>query len=92
MPRNLLFVFASCLLSVNLFAQSITVTGRVTDMETEKGISFATIYIKGNDINISTDIDGYYKIDQKPTAEYIGAKCIGYDRVITAIKKTEGKR
>ena len=87
MPRNLLFVFASCLLSVNLFAQSITVTGRVTDMETEKGISFATIYIKGTDINISTDFDGYYKIDLKPTAEYIGAKCIGYDRVITAIKK-----
>ena len=87
MPKSLPLFFVYCMLTASTSGQSITITGRVTDMEMEKGIGFATIFIKGTDISISTDFDGYYKVDLKPTAEYIGAKCIGYDRVLTAIKK-----
>jgi hypothetical protein len=59
----------------------------VTDLETEKGIGFATIFIKGTNINLSTDMDGYYKVVLKPTAGYIGAKCSGYEGMQSALKR-----
>ena len=86
MHKAILFLVVCCALSVDMMSQSITIRGRVTDMETDEGIGFATIFIKGADTLISADPDGYYKLVLKAHADYIGAKCIGYGKVLKAIK------
>lgn len=87
MPKYLLILFISCLLSGNALSQAITISGRVTDMETDDGIGFATLFIKGSDTLISADPDGYYKVVLKQPTDYIGAKCIGYKKTAIAIKR-----
>ncbi len=87
MLKTLLIPLFCCLLSATVMSQSITITGRVTDVETDAGISFASIFVKGVDSTVSTDFDGYYKIHVSRSAKYIGAGCAGYEKVYAVIKR-----
>jgi hypothetical protein len=91
MPKFLLFIFCFILLLSAVQAQTV-VSGRVIDAETETGISFATIFLRGPDTTVSTDFDGYYKLLMKSTNITIGAKCIGYQPVITTIKRASRRQ
>jgi hypothetical protein len=87
MPKNLFFFIVYCFIAGGAAAQAVTITGRVTDMETDEGISFATIFIKGVDSTISTDPDGYYRIHARLKARSIGARCADYIQLLATIKR-----
>ena len=87
MFRALLTLFICCLLTGNALCQAITISGRITDVETDEGIGFATLFMKGSDTTISADLDGYYKLVLKSPTDYIGAKCIGYKKEAKTIRR-----
>jgi TonB-linked SusC/RagA family outer membrane protein len=64
MNKNLLMstvlIVASC---HTAFAQSRTVTGRVTDQKTGEGLPGATVLLKGTTTGISTSIDGRFTLN-----------------------------
>lgn len=64
--RKTLLLMAGCmLLAVQLLAQTITITGKVTD---EKGdaVPFASIKVRGGNIGTSADAAGNFTINVKP--------------------------
>jgi hypothetical protein len=87
MPRSLLCLLIFGLFSFTAAAQPVFISGRVTDIETESGISFASVFIKGSDTAISADFDGYYRIQLKSASGIIGAKCVGYQTYYTTIRR-----
>jgi TonB-dependent SusC/RagA subfamily outer membrane receptor len=50
------------LLSIQIFAQDRTVTGKVTSSDDGSGIPGASVSVKGTSKGTSTDVDGNYKI------------------------------
>ena len=61
----LVMVFA--FLSGSVFAQTKTITGKVTSSQDGLGIPGVTIQIKGTTIGAITDIDGNYSINVSPS-------------------------
>ena len=60
-------------------AQTTKVRGRVTD-DTGEGIPFAGVYFKGTTVGITTDIDGYYNLEDRNLADSVlVAQILGYD-------------
>lgn len=88
MPKAILLLLFTSLIGISGFSQHITITGRVTDVETEDGITLASIHVKGLDSTISTDFDGYYKIELKGPAGSITASCVGFNKVIQPLNRT----
>ncbi len=78
MFRSLLVFFFCFVTPLVMVAQSFTVSGRVTDVQTGAGIPFATVFVKGSNTKSTTDGEGNYKLRLKHSADYIGARCIGY--------------
>lgn len=68
----LMFFFAAC----SVFAQNITVSGKVTDAANSESLIGVSIVVKGNSSGTITDIDGRFSISVSPTAilqfSYIG--------------------
>ena len=50
------------LLSIQIFAQDRTVSGKVTSSEDGAGIPGASVSVRGTSKGTSTDVDGNYKI------------------------------
>jgi TonB-linked SusC/RagA family outer membrane protein len=67
-----MFFFAAC----SVFAQNITVSGKVTDAANSESLIGVSIVVKGNSSGTITDIDGRFSISVSPTAilqfSYIG--------------------
>jgi hypothetical protein len=74
-----LLLFAFLLLS-SARAQTVLISGKVTDKETEEAIPFANVYIKGTVIGVQTDFDGKYKMEIKLPADSLLASSIGYNK------------
>jgi hypothetical protein len=73
------FVCAESLLAQTAFAQSGTVSGRVTDAASGLAIRSAQISITGTSLGAMTDADGRYRIASVPaTARELTVKRIGY--------------
>ena len=88
MGKVLLILFI-CISSLSgLFAQTAIVTGRVTDIETNEGIPFAYLTLKGAAHGLSTDFDGYFTLEIKKPSDSLVASCIGYKPLTQQIKKT----
>lgn len=62
------------------FAQSLTVTGNVTDASTGEPVPFASIHEKGTMNGISTDVDGQYAITVAKNAVLVFSS-VGYETV-----------
>ena len=77
---KLLIVVMTMLVSSVAFAQSITVTGVVTDSSTGQGVPFASLQLKGTMTGTSTDGDGLYTIDV-PADGVLIFSSIGYKDV-----------
>jgi len=71
-----------------VFAQTIIVTGRVIDKETQEGIPFANLTLKGTAHKLSTDFDGYFTLEIKKTSDSLVASCIGYQPQALRVRKT----
>lgn len=87
MKRFLLACFYLFLVT-NLSAQSITISGRVTDEDTGEGVPFCNVYFKGTTTGVSSDVDGYYEISTKEPTDTLVASALGYDNFE---KKTSGE-
>lgn len=62
----------------SLGAQSVEINGRVIDYDTDEGLPFCNIYIKGTTTGVSSDIDGYYSLTIDEPADSITVSAIGY--------------
>lgn len=86
LKRIVCFVY-SCICVVLLSAQAVTITGRVTDKQTDEAVAFANVFVKGTTNGISTDFNGYYSITVNLPADSLGASSIGY---VTELRKISG--
>lgn len=78
MKKARLFLTALfALIAVAVSAQSIRVTGTVTDSATGEPIPFASLMVKGTTIGTSSDADGVYSINS-PTSGVIVFTAVGY--------------
>ena len=82
-----LFVALSVLLSVEAFAQQITVTGTVTDASDGAEVPYASVHIKGTMTGVSADLEGKYSI-VAPSDAILVFSSIGY---ITLEKPVAGQ-
>lgn len=62
-----------------VFAQVITITGKVTDASTGEGIGFAAVFIKGSTTGTSADFDGSYKLTLPQPSDSIWCSYLGYN-------------
>lgn len=70
MKKNLLIILMT-LFSSAIWAQNLTVTGKVTSQDYEMGIPGVSIVVKGTTTGTTTDIDGNYTISVAPNANLI---------------------
>lgn len=66
------------LFSTALFAQTLTVTGNVTDASTGEPIPFASVHVKGTMNGVSSDVNGHYTI-QVSSDGILVFSSIGYE-------------
>lgn len=76
----LLALLTICLfLPLNLYAQSGTISGTVTEESSGEPIPGATVSVQGTGIGAATSIDGTYEIDGVPVGEQtLVARFLGY--------------
>jgi TonB-linked SusC/RagA family outer membrane protein len=101
MKKKLLMLFLGMfLLSIQIMAQQITVTGKVKSADDGLPIPGATVKIKGSSVTTQTGTDGIYSIKANPgqTIEfsYIGystlEKVVGTDKSIDVSLKEDSKQ
>lgn len=63
-------VFIFSLISLQVFAQSGTIAGRVTDHKTGEGVIGANVVIQGTSVGAATDIDGNFQINTVKPGTY----------------------
>ena len=66
------------------FAQSLTVTGHVTDASNGEPVPFASVHEQGTLNGVNTDVDGYYTIVVSKEATLVFSS-IGYKNVEVAV-------
>ena len=59
------------------FAQSRTITGKVTSAQDGMGIPGVTVMVKGTTIGTTTDLDGIYSIDLQPEHQVLIFRYVG---------------
>ncbi|RNI26191.1 SusC/RagA family TonB-linked outer membrane protein [Rufibacter latericius] len=86
MKKALLFSFALVLaLITQAWAQSRTVTGRVTDAQTGEGMPGVTVQLKGSTTAAPTDVNGAYSINVPTAGGTLVFSFIGYTNQEVAI-------
>ncbi len=75
-------------LSTELEAQQETIiTGKVTEISTNRGIPFVNIFFKGTIVGTSTDFEGNYAIKTTKPKDSIYISQLGYQSKAKAVKK-----
>ncbi len=59
-------------------AQSVTITGKVTDANTGDPIPFVNVYFPGTSIGTTTSFEGYYELRTSDPGDSLSASYIGY--------------
>ncbi|MCC9137055.1 SusC/RagA family TonB-linked outer membrane protein [Pontibacter silvestris] len=86
MKKSLLLSFIFVLaLVVQTWAQSKTVTGRVTDQETGQGLPGVSVLVKGTSVGTATSTDGTYAINVPSNGNTLVFRFIGYATVERSI-------
>jgi TonB-linked SusC/RagA family outer membrane protein len=78
MKEKLLTVLLVLLQAATVFAQSQTITGKVTAADEPDGIPGASVLVKGTTIGIATDIDGKYSITVNSPSDILVFSFVGY--------------
>ena len=73
-------IFLMFVLSFNfsLFAQKITIKGKITDAETGDAIPYCIISFKGLNTGTNSDFDGNFKITTEIPRDSLRASYVGY--------------
>lgn len=87
MKKLFLFLLVATM-SCGVFAQTIEVTGKITDKATGESVPLAGIQIKGTGTGTSSDFDGFYQINAAPNAVLM-VSSLGYKTQEIAI---DGRR
>lgn len=61
-----------------VFAQSRTITGKVTSKDDGTGLPGVTVKVKGGTVGTQTDVDGSYKLDLPQDAQSLEFSFVGY--------------
>ena len=77
MKRIALLIFASFVFHFASFAQSIPITGQITDQQTGKPVPGVSISVKGGSAGISTGYDGRFAINA-PAKGVLVISSVGY--------------
>jgi iron complex outermembrane receptor protein len=85
-------LFLTCLLfltvSLTLFAQR-TISGKVTDPETQEGLIGANVIVKGTTVGTVTDFDGSYRIEVPAGYNALTFSYTGYNTVEVIIADSD---
>ncbi|MEX0686657.1 MAG: carboxypeptidase-like regulatory domain-containing protein, partial [Balneolales bacterium] len=75
----ILFLLLFAIISPEVYAQTATITGEVTDAETGEALAGATVLVKGTSQGVATDIDGRYTLRRAPVGDQVLVyRYIGY--------------
>ncbi len=79
-PMRLLFFVLFWLVTASATAQSITISGRVSDRETKEPLPYASVYIKGKAIGTITNLQGEFDfhVPQEFRNEMLVVSMLGY--------------
>jgi hypothetical protein len=90
--QYLCITYLLLLICTPITAQKQTViSGKVTDLTTNEGISFANLFFKGTSIGTVTDIDGYYSISTDAPKDSLYIIMFGYETKTKAIIKQKNQ-
>lgn len=78
MKKVLLGILLGVMTVMSAFAQSKTITGKVTSSEEPQGVPGASIVVKGTTVGAITDIDGTYSINVPENATTLVFSFVGY--------------
>ena len=85
--RVAMVLFAYLLVSAQAMAQTLTVTGRVTDAETNAGLPGVTVLLKGTTTAAPTGADGTYTINVPDGTGTLVFTYIGYENAGSAYQQ-----
>jgi TonB-dependent starch-binding outer membrane protein SusC len=85
MKRVLLMLVLTALTSLSVFAQSRTITGRVSSAEEPEGIPGVNVLVKGTTTGAVTDLNGNYRITLPDGGNTLVFSFIGYLRREVAV-------
>ncbi|MEX0772676.1 MAG: carboxypeptidase-like regulatory domain-containing protein [Balneolales bacterium] len=75
-----------------ILAEDGTISGQITDKETEEILPGATVLLDGTQFGTSTDKDGMYAFTNVPKGEYtMNVTYIGYTDFTTSVQVEEGE-
>jgi hypothetical protein len=70
MTRARIFLLVLCFISISSFAQSIKLSGRITNQRNEP-LAGASILIEGTSIGTAADVEGRFSINLEPGKKYV---------------------
>ena len=88
--KHLLLLLATLLFALPSFAQG-KFAGRVTDAKTKEPLAFVNIIYNAKNQGTSTDLDGYFKIDDYSKIEFLRISYLGYTTKIVSKNELSGK-
>jgi outer membrane receptor protein involved in Fe transport len=92
MIKNLYLTVFFLFLSTLIFAQTLTLKGRVTDKATGEPLPGAVVHFDDKKIAVSTDVNGNYQFaDIKPGEYKVKVKFIGYAEYENKLKLSAGE-
>ena len=93
MVKKLHFYFFLLLVffSIDNYAQSYTITGKVFDAESKEPLPFVPVLIKGTTVGGTTDFDGNYSITTSKLGDSIVASYVSYKKLSKALKRGENQ-
>lgn len=84
-PRVLL-MYALFMLSLPLFSQNITVSGKVTDTQTGEAMIGLNVVIQGTSRGTATDINGQYTLADCPRDAVLVFSYVGYEQMTVPVE------
>ena len=91
MKKILLSIIFLCVL-LQTIAQTGTIRGFATDLQTGEPIMFCNVSISGTKYGSQTDLNGMYTLSKIPEGEYtLSASYIGYNKVTKKVKLVKGE-
>jgi TonB-dependent starch-binding outer membrane protein SusC len=88
MKRVLLMLALIALTSMSVFAQSRTITGKVTSADEPEGIPGVNVLVKGTTVGTVTDLNGNYRITLPDGGNTLVFSFIGYLKKEVAVGNT----
>ena len=88
--KHLLFLLATLLLALTSFAQG-KFAGRVSDSKSKEPLAFVNIIYNAKNQGTSTDLDGYFKIDDYSKIEFLRISYLGYTTKIISKEELGSK-